>query len=75
MRAQMRSGLVESRRVFVRPSMHDFVSELIMFDADAEFTDQFDAFDFALTVSESGNEEVVPSEYYVPEFDLPGEYT
>ena len=75
LRAQMRSGLVESRRVFVRSRMHDFVSELTMFDADAEFDDQFDAFDFALTVAESGQVEVVPSEYYVPEFDLPGEYS
>jgi hypothetical protein len=46
-----------------------------MFDADAEHDDQFDAFDFALTVAESGQIEVAPSEYYVPEFDLPGEYT
>jgi predicted phage terminase large subunit-like protein len=75
LRAQMRSGLVESGRVYVRHNMHDFVSELTMFDADAEHDDQFDAFDFGLTVAENGVVEVIPSNYYVPEFDTPGEYT
>lgn len=75
MRAQMRSGLVESGRVHVRTYMHDFVSELTMFDADAEHDDMFDAFDFGLTVAEGANVPARASDYYVPEFDAPGEYS
>jgi predicted phage terminase large subunit-like protein len=73
-RAQMRSGLVESGRVHVRTFMHDFISELTMFDADAEHDDMFDAFDFALTVAEGANVPTPSEGYYVPEFDMPGEY-
>lgn len=74
MRAQMRSGLVESGRVYVKTNMHGFVSELTMFDNDAEFDDMFDTFDFALTAAESKNIRAAPEEYYVPEFDTPGVY-
>ena len=75
MRAQQRSGLVESGRVYVKRGMHDFVSELVLLSDTTGIDDQFDAFDFALTVAESQQVEVVPSENYVPEFDLPGEYS
>ena len=69
LRAQMRSGLVESGRVFVKSCMHDFVSELVLFDGVSGFDDQFDAFDFALTVAEEPNEDRVRNEYFVPEFN------
>lgn len=69
MRAQMRSGLVESGRVFVSSDMHNFISELVLFP-DGEHDDQFDAFDFALTVAEmKGGDESIQEGYYIPEFD------
>ncbi len=63
MRAQRRSGLVESGRVYVKPAMHAFVSELVMMP-DSKYKDQFDAFDFALTVAET--KRVVPSPSFAP---------
>lgn len=68
MRAQARSALVEAGRVFVSPDMHDFISELVLFP-DGEHDDQFDAWEFALTVAEEKNEEAIPEGYYQPEFD------
>lgn len=76
MRAQMRSGLVESGRVNVKRGMHDFVSELVLFDGVSGNDDQFDAFDFALTVSENNKPEYQGgNDYYVPDFDTVIEYT
>ena len=69
MRAQMRSGLVESGRVYVKSSMHDFVSELVLLDSTTGEDDQFDAFDFCLTVAEESNEDRVQEGYFIPEFD------
>lgn len=72
LRAQMRSGLVESRRVFVEPGMHDFIAELILMP-DGANDDMFDGFDLALTVAEGkGNEEAIQEGYYTPEFDTAG---
>ena len=74
MRAQARSGLVEGGRVYVKSGMHDFVSELVLLCDTTGIDDQFDAFDFCLTVAESKNIRAAPEEYYVPEFDTPGVY-
>jgi predicted phage terminase large subunit-like protein len=71
LRAQMRSGLVESGRVFVSSDMHDFISELVLFP-DGQHDDQFDAFDFALTVAEGANVSSIQEDYYLPEFDVQG---
>ncbi|RLI71600.1 hypothetical protein DRP05_12785 [Archaeoglobales archaeon] len=51
-RAQITSALFESGKVFLKPTMHDFIEELLLFP-DAEHDDQFDAFDFAIQVSKS----------------------
>jgi predicted phage terminase large subunit-like protein len=72
MRAQMRSGLVESGRVFVKRDMHDFISELVLFSDATGVDDQFDAFDMCLTVAESKSEEAIQEGYYIPEFDTAG---
>jgi phage terminase large subunit-like protein len=75
MRAQMRSGLVESGRVFVKHGMHEFVSELILIRDTKGIDDQFDAFDFALTVAEmKGSEESIQESYYIPGFDAGNEF-
>jgi phage terminase large subunit-like protein len=72
LRAQMRSGLVESGRVFVEPGMHDFIAELVLMP-DGENDDMFDGFDLALTVAEmKGSEESIQESYYIPEFDTSG---
>jgi phage terminase large subunit-like protein len=68
LRAQMRSGLVESGRVYVEPGMHDFIAELVLMP-DGENDDMFDAFDLALTVAEGKSEEAIQESYYLPEFD------
>ena len=68
MRAQMRSGRVESGRVYAMSTMHDFVSELTLLEPNCEHDDQFDGFDFALTVSEAG-QQVASSNYFIPEFE------
>lgn len=51
-RAYTRSGLFENDKVLVRKDMHLFVDELVLFP-DGKNDDMFDAFDFALTVSET----------------------
>jgi len=52
-RAYDRSGLVQNGKVFVKKGMSDFVEELCIMP-DGAHDDQFDAFDFAIAVSESG---------------------
>ena len=74
MRAQMRSGLVESGRVYVKLGMHDFVSELVLLSDTTGIDDQFDAFDFALMAAESAKTPEPSDDYYVPTFDTPGIY-
>jgi predicted phage terminase large subunit-like protein len=69
LRAQIRSGLVEGGRVYVKPDMHSFVSELTLLDASVEHDDMFDAFDFALTVAETKASDAIQEGYYQPEFD------
>ena len=71
MRAQSRSGLVEGGRVNVKTNMHTFVSELVMMP-DGDYKDQFDAFDFALTVSESVQYSPQPA---YDSLTIPGDYT
>lgn len=51
-RAYGRSGLVQNGKVFVKKGMADFVEELCIMP-DGAHDDQFDAFDFAVAVSES----------------------
>jgi|GEM_PF-544161 len=51
-RAYGRSGLVQNGKVWVKKGMADFVSELCIMP-DGAYDDQFDAFDFAIYVSES----------------------
>ena len=51
-RAYGRSGLVQNGKVFVKKGMADFVEELCIMP-DGAHDDQFDAFDFAIAVSES----------------------
>ena len=67
MRAQQRSALVESGRVYVHPSMSEVISEFVLFP-DGENDDAVDGFDFALTVSEDG-QQVASSNYFIPEFE------
>jgi predicted phage terminase large subunit-like protein len=55
-RAYNRSGLFENGRIFVRRDMHLFIDELVLFP-DAQHDDQFDAFDFALSVADIGGYE------------------
>jgi predicted phage terminase large subunit-like protein len=50
-RAQRRSALFENKKVFIRKDMTVLVDELCLFP-DASHDDTFDAFDFAVTVSE-----------------------
>lgn len=50
-RAQRRSALFENRKVFLRKDMTVMIDELCLFP-DAAHDDCFDAFDFAVTVSE-----------------------
>lgn len=50
-RAQRRSALFENKKVFLRKDMTVLVDELCLFP-DAAHDDTFDAFDFAITVSE-----------------------
>ena len=50
-RAYGRSGLVQNGKVFVKKGMADFVSELCLMP-EGSHDDQFDAFDFAVAVSE-----------------------
>lgn len=69
MRAQMRSGLVEGGRVHVKAGMHDFISELVLFDGTTDMDDQFDAFDLGLTAAESVQTAAVHKDYYQPAFD------
>jgi len=72
MRAQGRSALVETHRVYVAHNMHSFTSELVMLDPNgsSEHDDQFDSLDLALTVSETVTPEYTGSgDYFVPEFD------
>jgi phage terminase large subunit-like protein len=69
LRAQMRSGLVESGRVFVEPRMHDFIAELVLMP-DGDNDDMFDGFDLALTVAEAKNSEAIQEGYYQPEFNF-----
>jgi len=49
-RAQIRSAIFESGKVFIRRSMHEFIDEIVLFP-DAKHDDQFDAFDFACEVA------------------------
>lgn len=51
-RAQVRSSLFENKKVFLRKDMAAMVDELCLFP-DAAHDDTFDAFDFAVTVSEN----------------------
>lgn len=51
-RAQITSALFEAGKVFLKPTMNDFIEELLLFP-DGEHDDQFDAFDFAVQVSKS----------------------
>lgn len=51
-RAYGRSGLVQNGKVWVKKGMSDFVEELCIMP-DGAHDDQFDAFDFAIAVSES----------------------
>jgi predicted phage terminase large subunit-like protein len=53
-RAYGRSGLVQNGKVFVKKGMADFVEELCIMPEGAH-DDQFDAFDFAIYVSESAD--------------------
>jgi predicted phage terminase large subunit-like protein len=53
-RAYGRSGLVQNGKVFVRQGMADFVEELCIMPEGAH-DDQFDAFDFAIYVSDSAD--------------------
>ena len=53
-RAYGRSGLVQNGKVFVKQGMADFVEELCIMPEGAH-DDQFDAFDFAIYVSESAD--------------------
>lgn len=53
-RAYGRSGLVQNGKVYVKKGMSDFVSELCIMP-DGAHDDQFDAFDFAVYVSESAD--------------------
>jgi phage terminase large subunit-like protein len=69
MRAQMRSGLVETGRVYVKAGMHDFISELVLLDSTTGVDDQFDAFDLALTSAE-GDVPPAPEDYFLPELTL-----
>ncbi|MDY6966734.1 MAG: hypothetical protein SVM80_12360, partial [Halobacteriota archaeon] len=50
-RAYLRSGLFENGKVHVRKDQHLFIDELVLFP-DAAHDDQFDAFDFAMTVAD-----------------------
>lgn len=52
-RAQRRSALFENKKVFLRKDMTIMIDELCLFP-DAAHDDTFDAFDFAITASESG---------------------
>lgn len=72
LRAQMRSGLAESGRVYVKADMHDFIAELTMLDQGALHDDMFDAFDFALTAAEAKTEEAIQEGYYIPDFETAG---
>ena len=60
-RAQLTSALFENKKVFLKPTMNDFIEELLLFP-DSEHDDQFDAFDFAVQISRSGA--------YIPVEDL-----
>jgi predicted phage terminase large subunit-like protein len=52
-RAQLRSALFEAGKVYIKPTMNEFIDELVLFP-DAEHDDLFDAFDFACEVAKSG---------------------
>lgn len=60
-RAFRRSALFENGKVFLRTNMHDFENELLLMsrNGDQEHDDMFDAFDFAITVSEQNNVNVL----------------
>jgi predicted phage terminase large subunit-like protein len=68
LRAQKRSGIVESGRVYVRQDMHDFISELVLFSDTTGVDDQFDAFDFSLTVAEKQIKTRRQNGYFLPVF-------
>lgn len=55
-RAYHRSGLVQNGKVFVKKGMADFVEELCIMPEGAH-DDQFDAFDFAVAVSDTAGGE------------------
>jgi predicted phage terminase large subunit-like protein len=65
-RAQRRSALFENKKVFLRKDMTAFIDELCLFP-DASHDDIFDAFDFAVTVSENAS----PYVSYNPREDYP----
>ena len=67
MRAQQRSALVESGRVYVHPSMSEVISEFVLLP-DGDHDDIFDGFDFALTVSEAPHQNATGN-YFIPEFE------
>ncbi|VVB88860.1 Terminase RNaseH-like domain protein [uncultured archaeon] len=54
-RAQRRSALFENKKVYLRKDMTALIDELCLFP-DAAHDDTFDAFDFAVTVSEDSEE-------------------
>ena len=69
LRAQARSALIETHRVYVSHHMQDTISEFVLFP-DGAHDDVVDAFLFALDVAEEPNEDRVQSGYFVPEFDI-----
>ncbi len=74
-RAQRRSALFENKKVFLRKDMTAFIDELCLFP-DAAHDDTFDAFDFAVTVSErfalSGDFRELADSVFIEGIDLYG---
>ena len=69
LRAQARSALVETHRVYISPSMHSLIEEFVLFP-DGEHDDIVDGVLLALEVSEDTTPEYSGSgDYFIPEFD------
>ena len=68
LRAQGRSALIETHRVYVSHHMQDTIGEFVLFP-DGEHDDVVDAFLFCLDVAEEPNEDRERNEYFVPEFN------
>jgi len=68
-RAQARSALFETHRVYISPSMHSFIEEFVLFP-DGEHDDVVDGFLFALDVAEDVQQEYRgDGNYFIPEFN------